>query len=109
MGKTGTDERSPETTELTDNNTPVFEYRVDHEGDVSRLVCTFGGVEATASITPGNFVDTPAPYSLSCTNLGMSLAATVKRTPPWSRRRELISKVMWGTTYSTPRELRAIS
>ena len=42
---------------------PVLEYPVDHEGDVSRLVYTFGGVEARASIAAGTIVDTS---SLDC-------------------------------------------
>jgi acetamidase/formamidase len=41
----------------------VLKYEVDHEGDVSRLVYTFGGVEARASIKPGSILDTS---SLDC-------------------------------------------
>jgi acetamidase/formamidase len=48
---------------MTDSNAPVLEYHVDHEGDISRLVYTFGGVDARASITPGSVVDTS---SLDC-------------------------------------------
>jgi acetamidase/formamidase len=41
----------------------VLRYEVDHEGDISQLVYTFGGVEARASITPGSILDTS---SLDC-------------------------------------------
>ncbi|HEY5103645.1 MAG TPA: acetamidase/formamidase family protein, partial [Acidimicrobiales bacterium] len=41
----------------------VLKYEVDHEGDVSQLVYTFGGVEARASIKPGSILDTS---SLDC-------------------------------------------
>ncbi len=41
----------------------VLRYEVDHEGDISRLVYTFGGAEARASITPGSVLDTS---SLDC-------------------------------------------
>lgn len=36
----------------------VLNYEMDHEGDVSQLVYTFGGVEARASIRPGSVLDT---------------------------------------------------
>jgi acetamidase/formamidase len=41
----------------------VLRYEVDHDGDVSQLVYTFGGAEARASITPGSVLDTS---SLDC-------------------------------------------
>lgn len=41
----------------------VLRYEVDHEGDISQLVYTFGGVDARASITPGSILDTS---SLDC-------------------------------------------
>jgi acetamidase/formamidase len=41
----------------------VLRYEVDHEGDISQLVYTFGGVEARASIAPGSILDTS---SLDC-------------------------------------------
>jgi amidase len=37
---------------------PVLQYEMDHDGDVSRLVYTFGGVEARASLAPGSVLDT---------------------------------------------------
>lgn len=37
---------------------PVLRYEMDHEGDVSQLVYTFGGAEARASVTPGTIIDT---------------------------------------------------
>jgi acetamidase/formamidase len=42
---------------------PVLNYEIDHEGDVSKLVYTFGGVDARASIKPGTVLDTS---SLDC-------------------------------------------
>lgn len=41
----------------------VLNYEMDHEGDVSRLVYTFGGVEARAALPPGSVLDTS---SLDC-------------------------------------------
>lgn len=41
----------------------VLKYEVDHDGDVSQLVYTFGGAEARASIKPGTILDTS---SLDC-------------------------------------------
>ena len=41
----------------------VVNYEMDHEGDPSRLVYTFGGAEARASIAPGQVLDTS---SLDC-------------------------------------------
>lgn len=41
----------------------VLRYEVDHEGDISQLVYTFGGVEARASLAPGSILDTS---SLDC-------------------------------------------
>lgn len=41
----------------------VLRYEVDHDGDVSQLVYTFGGVEARAAIKPGSIIDTS---SLDC-------------------------------------------
>ena len=48
---------------MRDENPTVLTYEVDHDGDVSRLVYTFGGVDARVSITPGTVVDTS---SLDC-------------------------------------------
>ncbi|HWD96870.1 MAG TPA: acetamidase/formamidase family protein [Acidimicrobiales bacterium] len=42
---------------------PVLRYEVDHEGDISQLVYTFGGVDARGSIAPGSVLDTS---SLDC-------------------------------------------
>ena len=43
----------------TSNATPsVVHYEVDHEGDPSRLVYTFGGVDARESLRPGTVLDT---------------------------------------------------
>ncbi len=42
---------------------PVVSYEMDHEGDVSRLVYTFGGVEARSEVSPGSVLDTS---SLDC-------------------------------------------
>ena len=42
---------------------PALKYEMDHEGDPSRLVYTFGGTEARASIKPGQVLDTS---SLDC-------------------------------------------
>ena len=42
---------------------PALKYEMDHEGDLSRLVYTFGGAEARASIKPGQVLDTS---SLDC-------------------------------------------
>jgi acetamidase/formamidase len=36
----------------------VVHYEMDHEGDPSRLVYTFGGVEARESLKPGTILDT---------------------------------------------------
>jgi acetamidase/formamidase len=41
----------------------VLNYEMDHEGDVSRLVYTFGGVEAKATLAHGSVLDTS---SLDC-------------------------------------------
>jgi amidase len=41
----------------------VLKYEMDHEGDVSRLVYTFGGAEARATLAPGTVLDTS---SLDC-------------------------------------------
>jgi acetamidase/formamidase len=44
---------------VTSSATPeVLHFEMDHEGDPSRLVYTFGGVEARASIRPGSILDT---------------------------------------------------
>ncbi len=48
---------------MSDVEGAVLKYEVDHEGDVSRLVYTFGGVEARAAIAPGTILDTS---SLDC-------------------------------------------
>lgn len=43
---------------MSSDSTPVLAFDVDHAGDISRLVYTFGGVDARASIAPGTVVDT---------------------------------------------------
>jgi len=48
---------------MSNDQTKVLTYEMDHEGDVSRLVYTFGGVDARASLAPGTVVDTS---SLDC-------------------------------------------
>ncbi len=48
---------------MKNDQTEVLTYEMDHEGDVSRLVYTFGGVDARVSLTPGTIVDTS---SLDC-------------------------------------------
>jgi len=42
---------------------PVFKFEMDHDGDVSQLVYTFGGAEARAAVAPGTIIDTS---SLDC-------------------------------------------
>lgn len=41
-----------------DERPSVVHYAMDHEGDPSRLVYTFGGVEARASLQPGTILST---------------------------------------------------
>ena len=48
---------------MSNDQTRVLTYEMDHEGDVSQLVYTFGGVDARASLAPGTIVDTS---SLDC-------------------------------------------
>jgi acetamidase/formamidase len=48
---------------MSDDTAPVLVYAVDHDGDVSGLVYTFGGIGARVSIAPGTIVDTS---SLDC-------------------------------------------
>ena len=48
---------------MANETSPVLVYDVDHEGDISQLVYTFGGVDARVSIAPGTVVDTS---SLDC-------------------------------------------
>lgn len=48
---------------MSNDQTRVLNYEMDHEGDVSQLVYTFGGVDARASLAPGTIIDTS---SLDC-------------------------------------------
>ena len=43
---------------MTSFNAPVLRYEMDHEGDLSQLVYTFGGAEARAAVFPGSVIDT---------------------------------------------------
>ena len=43
---------------MTSFNAPVLRYEMDHEGDLSQLVDTFGGAEARAAVFPGSVIDT---------------------------------------------------